>query len=152
MPGSKRVSDVPVAVGTAEILQLIACPLRIEILLCLAEQPCDVGQLAAAIELELSHVSKNLSKLHAAGIVDYVRHGHRKIYSVSRSVRSLNVGDATCLDIQSPDGGSLRLTIPESVRAKLGRSTRAAAWSRVMSVPDDVPMVATRQAVRRTVS
>lgn len=67
----------------AEVLRTLAHPRRIEIVHRLAEGPCEVGRLAAALGISQPNVSQHLAVLRTAGLVDAERDGREVRYRLS---------------------------------------------------------------------
>jgi ArsR family transcriptional regulator len=67
----------------AEVLKVLASPVRIEILHVLANGPCEVSRLAEALGVSQPNASQHLSVLRAAGIVEADRHGREISYQLA---------------------------------------------------------------------
>jgi ArsR family transcriptional regulator len=67
----------------AEVLKVLASPVRLEILHRLAAGPVDVGRLAEQIGSSQPHASQHLSILRAAGLVEAERRGREIHYRLS---------------------------------------------------------------------
>ena len=67
----------------AEVLKVLSSPRRLDILHCLAEEPMEVGRLAAELGISQPNVSQHLAVMRAAGLVDAVRDGREIRYSLA---------------------------------------------------------------------
>lgn len=67
----------------AEVLKVLASPIRLEIIHRLAGGPVDVGTLADEIGSSQPHVSQHLAILRAAGLVEAARHGREIHYRLA---------------------------------------------------------------------
>lgn len=67
----------------ADVLKVLASPLRLEILHRLADGPLEVSRIAAAIGATQPNASQHLSVLRAAGLVDADRHGREIRYGLT---------------------------------------------------------------------
>jgi ArsR family transcriptional regulator len=67
----------------AEVLKTLASPRRLQILHRLFDGPCEVGRLAADLQLSQPNVSQHLSVLRAAGLVDAERDGREVRYRLA---------------------------------------------------------------------
>jgi DNA-binding transcriptional ArsR family regulator len=67
----------------AEVLKVLASPVRLEILHRLAPGAVDVGTLAGQIGASQPHTSQNLAVLRAAGLVETERHGREIHYRLA---------------------------------------------------------------------
>ena len=72
-----------ITVLQAEVLKVLASPRRLEILHVLAEGPCEVGRLAAAVGATQPNVSQHLAVMRTAGLVEAEREGREVRYSLS---------------------------------------------------------------------
>lgn len=75
-------SDLPVATLKAELFKALGHPVRIRVLELLVDAECSVGELAAAVDVEISHLSQQLAVLRRAGIVVTRRDGNTVYYSL----------------------------------------------------------------------
>jgi ArsR family transcriptional regulator len=66
----------------AEVLRVIAHPVRLEILHLLALGPLDVGAIASHIGASQPNISQHLAVLRSAGLVEYERHGREIRYGL----------------------------------------------------------------------
>lgn len=66
----------------ADVLKVLASPLRLEILHRLADGPLEVSRIAAAIGATQPNASQHLSVLRAAGLVEADRHGREIRYGL----------------------------------------------------------------------
>ena len=64
----------------AEVLKTLASPRRLEILHSLADEPKEVGRLAAELGISQPNVSQHLAVLRSAGVVEPVRAGREVRY------------------------------------------------------------------------
>jgi DNA-binding transcriptional ArsR family regulator len=67
----------------AEVLRTLANPRRLQILHALAEEPMEVGRLAAAIGATQPNVSQHLAVLRGTGIVEAERTGREVQYRLA---------------------------------------------------------------------
>jgi ArsR family transcriptional regulator len=67
----------------AEVLKTLASPRRLQILHRLFDGPCEVGRLAAELNLSQPNVSQHLSVLRTAGLVDAERDGREVRYRLA---------------------------------------------------------------------
>jgi DNA-binding transcriptional ArsR family regulator len=67
----------------AEVLRVLASPKRLELLHRLAEEPMEVGRLAAELGLPQPNVSQHLAVMRAAGIVEATRDGREITYRLT---------------------------------------------------------------------
>lgn len=75
-------SPPPVAQIKAELFKALAHPLRVRALELLVKGESSVGDLAAALEVDLSHLSQQLAVLRRAEVVQTRREGNTIFYSV----------------------------------------------------------------------
>lgn len=74
--------DAELARVVAERMQVLAAPSRVQILGCLKNGPCAVGELADAVGMEPSAVSHQLRQLRYLGLVVGERQGRRVVYAL----------------------------------------------------------------------
>jgi DNA-binding transcriptional ArsR family regulator len=67
----------------AEVLKVLCSPKRLEILHRLAEEPREVGRLAAELGLSQPNVSQHLAVMRAAGLVEATREGREIRYRLT---------------------------------------------------------------------
>lgn len=67
----------------AEVLKVLCSPRRLDILHRLAEEPMEVGRLAAELGLSQPNVSQHLSVMRAAGLVESERDGREIRYRLA---------------------------------------------------------------------
>ena len=67
----------------ADVLKVLACPARLEILHRLAGGPLEVGRLAGEVGLSQPNASQHLAVLRAAGLVEADRHGREIRYRLT---------------------------------------------------------------------
>jgi DNA-binding transcriptional ArsR family regulator len=67
----------------ADVLKVLASPLRLEILHRLADGPLEVSRIAASIGATQPNASQHLSVLRAAGLVEADRHGREIRYGLA---------------------------------------------------------------------
>ena len=67
----------------AEVLKVLCSPKRLEILHRLAEEPMEVGRLAAELGLSQPNVSQHLAVMRAAGLVEAIREGRESTYRLT---------------------------------------------------------------------
>jgi DNA-binding transcriptional ArsR family regulator len=60
----------PIAEAKAELFKALAHPARVRVLELLAEREHTIGELAERTDMELSHLSQQVTVLRRAGIVD----------------------------------------------------------------------------------
>ena len=75
-------SEPPVALLKAELFKALAHPVRVRALQQLFQGERSVGELAGAIEVEISHLSQQLGILRRAGVVVTRREGNTVFYGV----------------------------------------------------------------------
>src|SRR5690554_5315659 len=75
-------SPLPIAQVKAELFRALAHPVRVRALELLVEQEWSVGELAAALEVDLPHLSQQLAVLRRANVVATRRDGNTIHYSV----------------------------------------------------------------------
>ncbi|MGV8970601.1 MAG: ArsR/SmtB family transcription factor [Microbacteriaceae bacterium] len=76
-------SELPIAKLKAELFKTLGHPVRVRALEQLIEGERSVTELAAHIEVELSHLSQQLAVLRRAGIVGTRREGTTVYYSIT---------------------------------------------------------------------
>ena len=62
---------------------------RLRVLLSLGEDDRSVGELAATVGLRMSALSRHLSRLRLAGLVESARDGQRNVYALTAEGRNL---------------------------------------------------------------
>jgi len=67
----------------AEVLKVLASARRLDILHLVAEEPMEVGRLAAELGLSQPNVSQHLAVMRAAGLVDTERAGREIRYRLA---------------------------------------------------------------------
>jgi ArsR family transcriptional regulator len=67
----------------ADVLKTLANPRRLQILHRLAEGPCEVGRLAADLDLSQPNVSQHLAVLRGVGIIEATRDGREVRYRLA---------------------------------------------------------------------
>ena len=67
----------------AEVLKVLANPIRLEILHRLADGPLEVGRLADAIGTTQPNASQHLALLRSSGLVEFERHGREIRYRLT---------------------------------------------------------------------
>lgn len=67
----------------ADVLKTLANPRRLQILHRLAEGPCEVGRLAADLDLSQPNVSQHLAVLRGVGIIEATREGREVRYRLA---------------------------------------------------------------------
>jgi ArsR family transcriptional regulator, nickel/cobalt-responsive transcriptional repressor len=77
--------DGAIAKQISVMMQALATPSRVLILARLRESPHSVGELAAAVEMELSAVSHQLRLLRHLGLVRGERRGRQIVYALHDS-------------------------------------------------------------------
>ena len=75
-------SEPPVALLKAELFKALAHPVRVRALEQLLQGERSVGELAGAIEIEISHLSQQLGILRRAGVVVTRREGNTVFYGI----------------------------------------------------------------------
>jgi DNA-binding transcriptional ArsR family regulator len=66
----------------AEVLKVLSSPRRLEILHRLADEPMEVGRLAAELGVSQPNVSQHLALMRAAGLVEATRDGREISYRI----------------------------------------------------------------------
>jgi ArsR family transcriptional regulator len=67
----------------ADVLKTLANPRRLEILHRLADGPCEVGRLAAELDISQPNASQHLALMRAAGVVTAERDGREVRYRLT---------------------------------------------------------------------
>jgi ArsR family transcriptional regulator len=67
----------------AEVLKVLASPRRLEILHALADEPLEVGRLAARLGVSQPNVSQHLAVMRGSGLVDVDRTGREATYRLA---------------------------------------------------------------------
>ena len=67
----------------AEVLRVLAHPMRLDIIHLLAQEPLDVGAIAARVGGSQPNVSQHLAVLRSAGLVEPERHGREIRYRLT---------------------------------------------------------------------
>ena len=67
----------------AEVLKVLASPRRLEILHALAEEPLEVGRLAARLGASQPNISQHLAVMRGAGLVEADRTGREARYRLT---------------------------------------------------------------------
>lgn len=75
-------SSLPIAQIKAELFRALAHPVRVRALEFLVQGERSVGELATALDVDLSHLSQQLAVLRRAGVVVTRRDGNTIYYSV----------------------------------------------------------------------
>jgi DNA-binding transcriptional ArsR family regulator len=75
-------SPLPVAQIKAELFRALAHPVRVRALELLVQEERSVGELATALDVDLSHLSQQLAVLRRADVVVTRRDGNTIYYSV----------------------------------------------------------------------
>ena len=70
----------------SQLMPVLGCPIRREIICHLVFGPAGVGALASAMELDASHISHELGCLYDAGVVEFKRKGKSRVYRLARCV------------------------------------------------------------------
>ena len=116
-----RLPDRMPRSGLFELLGLCRCAVRIEILLAVFEAPDDVAHLTQRLHLEVSHVSRYLQQLLAAGLVTRTTDGHRHVYSPGPAARVQKRPEGLTLSLSGANGAEVVVTIPQELAAELFR-------------------------------
>lgn len=99
---------IPLYQAKAEFFRTLGHPARIRVLELLAEGDKPVHELRAAIDIEASSLSQQLSVLRLAGLVTQRRHGGEVIYSLALpEVRDLLAAARQILRSKTADHGLL---------------------------------------------
>ena len=77
-----RHSTPPIAQIKAELFRALAHPVRVRALELLVQDERSVGELATALDVDLSHLSQQLAVLRRADVVATRRDGNTIYYSV----------------------------------------------------------------------
>jgi DNA-binding transcriptional ArsR family regulator len=67
----------------ADVMKTLANPRRLEILHRLADGPCEVGRLAAELDMSQPNVSQHLALMRTAGVVAAEREGREVRYRLT---------------------------------------------------------------------
>ena len=109
----------------AEVLRTLAHPRRLEIIHRLAEGPCEVGRLAAALGISQPNVSQHLAVLRAAGLVDAERDGREVRYHLT-----------------DPDVVTACVLMRGVLQRRISRLNRLAAQATPAATPPPAPIAA----------
>src|SRR5690606_20835784 len=112
-------SPLPVAQIKAELFKALAHPLRVRALELLVMGERSVGDLASALDVDLSHLSQQLAVLRRAEVVETRREGNTIFYSVPNPGIAALLTTARQLIVSSLQNSS-------SLLASLGASEDAA--------------------------
>lgn len=74
--------DARVAERVADAMFALSTPSRVQILGCLLDRPCSVGELMEALGMEQSAVSHQLRVLREHELVTAAREGRRRVYAL----------------------------------------------------------------------
>jgi DNA-binding transcriptional ArsR family regulator len=91
----------------ADLFKALSDPTRLVLLACLAKcaRPCSVGEVAECCSVDLSVVSRHLSMLESAGVVEARKEGRTVFYAVRfREVTGMLRALADALDQCCPGG------------------------------------------------
>lgn len=77
-------ADDPTLAADAALLEALAHPVRLRLLMRLSRAPCCVGELVDDAELLQPRVSRHLAVLRQAGIVACEADGRRRCYHLAR--------------------------------------------------------------------
>lgn len=90
-PPELSADDDPLLVADAALLEALAHPVRLRLLIRLSRAPCCVGELVDDAEALQPRVSRHLAVLRQAGLVACEVDGRRRCYHLARPelVRSL---------------------------------------------------------------
>jgi ArsR family transcriptional regulator len=92
-------------ISCAAMLKALADETRLAVVRQLLQQPCHVGELQAALQVEQSLLSHHLKQLREAGIVESERDGKAVLYRLTSSVELRRKGeiiDLGCCQITFP--------------------------------------------------
>ncbi|MEO6204391.1 MAG: metalloregulator ArsR/SmtB family transcription factor [Mycobacteriales bacterium] len=117
----------PVAEAKADLFKALAHPARIRVLEFLAERERTVGELAELTQMEMSHLSQQVTVLRRAGIVDsrrvkstvicWLRDPQTaELLAVARRLISQNLRDGQAL-LAALDGADDAVSAADSARA-----------------------------------
>jgi len=112
-------SPPPIAQIKAELFRALAHPLRVRALELLVKGERSVGDLASALDVDLSHLSQQLAVLRRADVVETRREGNTIFYSVPNPGIAALLTTARQLIVSSLQNSS-------SLLASLGASEDAA--------------------------
>lgn len=111
---SMAQSPLPIAQVKAELFRALAHPVRVRALELLVEQEWSVGELAAALEVDLPHLSGQLAVLRRANVVATRRDGNTIHYSVQNPGIAALLGTARQLIVASLQTSSSLLAALEA--------------------------------------
>ena len=77
---SPPAADFDVA---AAVFGVLSSPLRLRLLLLLADQPTDVGSLARQLDRPMPAISQHLARLRSVGLVSAHARGRHQLYAVA---------------------------------------------------------------------
>lgn len=109
-------SPLPIAQIKAELFRALAHPMRVRALELLVESERSVGELATALEIDISHLSQQLAVLRRADVVATRREGNTVYYSVPNPRIGALLSTARELIVAS-------LQTSSSLLASIGEST-----------------------------
>lgn len=95
-----------------QLLQVLCSPLRYKLLMCIAEQPQDVGSLARRLETRTAAISQALRQFKDAGLVTMDRDKLRHVYRLRSQVSATRTESRLMVSAVSEDGALLTLTVP----------------------------------------
>lgn len=79
-------SPHPIQLPIAELIRLLACDKRLEMLVALSTRPLRVDELARCLNYDPTDMSKHLKQLRSSGLVHEERAGHAHPHRLSRGV------------------------------------------------------------------
>lgn len=85
----------------AELFKLLSDSSRLNILWCICQGECNVGQICAMTDLTQANVSKHLQVLRMGGVVSCRKEGTMRIYSLADS-RFLNLCAQSVFELSPP--------------------------------------------------
>ena len=86
---------------------------RLEILMTLAGTPLRVGTLAAAVDRDVTQVSRELTALRDGGLVTSLRRGRHVVYTLNGAAVEVDPADGTrSFTLRAPGGARVRFTVP----------------------------------------
>ncbi len=107
----KRSTDLSLALSLDDLLELLGKRYVAAIVRELAVRPCDVHDLAKALGIHDSTVSRHLKDLRHVGLVAYRRDKNHHVYALSIRCRRHEEGRRITLSINTTDKCSVRLSI-----------------------------------------
>lgn len=75
--------------GVADLMMMVASPVRIRILAMLTAREMSVGQVCAAVEQSQPATSHHIALLRVGGLISFARRGRNNFYAATEKGRQL---------------------------------------------------------------